>query len=237
MTPDQLFTDLHTFFVSNADPAMVQKYARYFKEGYPGFGLAKGLFEEKVDALSKHPELSIELIYQTAPLLISTGKYEETSAAIRLLLSFHKKFDRTTFEEVQKWFTWGITNWAHTDYFSGDVMFLLFKKGVIDMNDLASWLTSPYKFQRRAVPVSLIKPMKRSTDFRPYFDFLDSMMLDPEREVHQGLGWFLREAWKKQPGPTETFLLKWKNSAARLIFQYATEKMAKEDKERFRRER
>jgi 3-methyladenine DNA glycosylase AlkD len=62
-------------------------------------------------------------------------------------------------------------------------------------------------------------------------------MMDPEREVHQGLGWFLREAWKKQPQVTETFLFKWKNSAARLIFQYATEKMTAEEKQRFRKEK
>ena len=63
------------------------------------------------------------------------------------------------------------------------------------------------------------------------------MMMDPEREVHQGLGWFLREAWKKQPEPTELFLLKWKNTAPRLIFQYATEKMTPEGKQKFRKQK
>jgi 3-methyladenine DNA glycosylase AlkD len=63
------------------------------------------------------------------------------------------------------------------------------------------------------------------------------MMMDPERVVHQGLGWFLREAWKKQAEPAENFLLKWKDSAARLIFQYATEKMALNEKSRFRKEK
>jgi 3-methyladenine DNA glycosylase AlkD len=60
-------------------------------------------------------------------------------------------------------------------------------------------------------------------------------MTDPEREVHQGTGWFLREAWKLQPAPTEIFLLKWKETAPRLIFQYATEKMTAEAKLRYRR--
>jgi 3-methyladenine DNA glycosylase AlkD len=53
--------------------------------------------------------------------------------------------------------------------------------------------------------------------------------------VHQGIGWYLREAWKLTPEPTEAFLLKWKETAARLIFQYACEKMTKEKKELFRR--
>lgn len=55
-------------------------------------------------------------------------------------------------------------------------------------------------------------------------------MLDAERVVHQGLGWFLREAWKIKKEETESFLLKWKNQAPRLIYQYATEKMSTEEK-------
>ena len=51
------------------------------------------------------------------------------------------------------------------------------------------------------------------------------------------VGWFLREAWRKRPGPVESFLLKWKDSAPRKIYQYATEKMTKQQKARFRRER
>jgi len=47
---------------------------------------------------------------------------------------------------------------------------------------------------------------------------------------------FLREAWKIKPQETETFLLKWKNTGARLIFQYACEKMTKVQKLKYRKE-
>ena len=77
--------------------------------------------------------------------------------------------------------------------------------------------------------------MKISTDFQPWFTFIEPMMHDPAREVHQGLGWFLRETWKKQPEVAEQFLLRFKDTAPRLIFQYATEKMTAEGKERFMR--
>jgi hypothetical protein len=36
---------------------------------------------------------------------------------------------------------------------------------------------------------------------------------------------------------TEAFLLKWKNEAPRLIYQYATEKMTAEEKKRFKKEK
>jgi len=63
------------------------------------------------------------------------------------------------------------------------------------------------------------------------------MMLDSERVVHQGLGWFLREAWKRRPKEVEQFLREWKDSAPRLIFQYATEKMTPAGRARYRRVR
>ena len=65
--------------------------------------------------------------------------------------------------------------------------------------------------------------------------FIDPMMGDSEKVVHQGLGWFLREAWKRDPQSVESFLMKWKDTCARLIIQYATEKMNKEEKLRFRK--
>jgi 3-methyladenine DNA glycosylase AlkD len=77
--------------------------------------------------------------------------------------------------------------------------------------------------------------MKETKKVQEYVNFIEPLMMDPEREVHQGVGWFLREAWKIQPAPVEEFLLKYKDTAARLIFQYATEKMDSEQKERFRR--
>jgi len=77
--------------------------------------------------------------------------------------------------------------------------------------------------------------LKRSEDFLPFFKFLEPLMIDPDREVHQGVGWFLREAWEKQGEPTELFLLRWKDLSPRLIYQYACEKMIKEEKIRFKR--
>ena len=60
-------------------------------------------------------------------------------------------------------------------------------------------------------------------------------MMDPERVVQQGLGWFLREAWKKQPKPVESVPAGMERQAPRLIFQYATEKMTPAARARFRR--
>jgi 3-methyladenine DNA glycosylase AlkD len=103
------------------------------------------------------------------------------------------------------------------------------------MKDFAPWLDSPYKFKRRCLPVTLIKHVKKTREVMPSILFVEQLMADPEREVHQGMGWFLREAWKVNAAEVEAFLLKYKDSAPRLIIQYACEKMTPENKQRFKR--
>jgi len=235
MTTKEIVSDIQEYCQKHADPAIVQKYSRYFKDGYSGWGLPHELFEAKVAEILAIPGMNIDRVQQLADSLVRSPKYEEVSIAILMTLKLQKEWSRKTFDTVENWFSIGITNWAHTDYICGEIIPLFFKKGFITLEDIGPWRFAKNKFQRRAAVVGLIKQMKLSSDFRPFFNFIEPMMVDPEREVHQGLGWFLREAWKKQPVPTEAFLFKWKEKAARLIFQYATEKMSKEDKERFRK--
>lgn len=237
MTPSELFKEIDDYCRANGDEAIVKKYARYFKEGYDAFGLTLEQSDAKVRSLLEDPSIDLELVFRTAPLLLSTGKYEETSFALRLLIAFSKEFSKDTFHKFERWFDMGITNWGHTDFICGEIISIFFKKGIITFYDLSKWRKGKNKFQRRAVPVSLIKELKKTSDYQSYLDFIEPMMMDPEREVHQGLGWFLREAWKRQPSQVEPFLYKWKNKAARLIFQYATEKMTPAEKQRYRKER
>ena len=185
MNSQELCTEIRSFCQLHADPAIVKKYARYFKEGFDAYGLPT----------------------------------------------------KDTFKVIEQWFPIGIRNWAHTDGLCSELLDPMLKKNIFSMNDLSKWRKSNYRFQRRAVPVALIKTAKKCNDIHPYLNFINSMMMDPERVVHQGLGWFLREAWKVYPEPVEEFLMKWKNDAARLIFQYATEKMDKEYRLKFRREK
>jgi 3-methyladenine DNA glycosylase AlkD len=231
------FDEIVSYGEANYNRERVEKYLRYFKEGYDAYGLEHDQTEYLVKDILSKPGMSHEQALELSLLLVKSPKYEMTVIAIRLLLNYKKEWTKETFITVEKWFSLGITNWAQTDYICGELMNLFFTKELISIKSISEWRKAKSKFQRRAAAVSLIKPMKLSTDFQPYYEFLDPMMMDTEREVHQGLGWFLREMWKKQPEPTEEFLMKWKNTAARLIFQYATEKMTKEGKERFRREK
>ena len=235
MTSKEIVDHIHRYGTENENIAIVQKYQRYFKEGYDAYGLNREQVEIKVNEILAMPGATQKLILETSLLLVKSPKYEMTVIAIKLVLNFYKNWSVTTFRTVEKWFSVGITNWAQTDYICGELMNLFFKTQLIDLHSLEDWRIAKNKFQRRAAVVSLIKPMKTSTDFKLFYDFIEPMMHDTEREVHQGLGWFLRESWKKQPEAAENFLLKFKDTAPRLIFQYATEKMTAEGKSRFRR--
>ncbi|MCX6281373.1 MAG: DNA alkylation repair protein [Bacteroidetes bacterium] len=235
ISPEKNFKQTETYCKANADPAIVLKYSKYFKEGYDAWGVSSELVNRRADEIFVLQGITIAEIYEICLLLVKSPKYEMTSIAGLLLKKLKKQWNSETFVTLENIFKTGINNWAHTDWICGEIIPDMIKMNLIGMESLKPWRTAPNRFQRRAAVVGLIKPMKKSADFKPYFDFIDPMMLDEERVVHQGLGWFLREAWKKQPEPTEKFLLKWKDSAARLIFQYATEKMSPEQKARFRK--
>jgi 3-methyladenine DNA glycosylase AlkD len=243
-TPDMdalsLRNEIVNFCQSNADEAIVKKYARFFKDGkdgYDAWGVASGLILDKVKQLHANESVTIELLMETAPALLRSGKYEETFFLLLLVGKKKKKLKAADFDEICKWYEYGIVNWAQCDTLCTEIIPWFFLEKLVPLSRLTEWQTSDYRFQRRSVPVSMIKLLKTTTDYTPFFNLLSPLMLDKERVVHQGLGWFLREAWKKQPVDTENFLLLWKDRSARLIFQYATEKMDKEAKLRFRKEK
>jgi len=235
-TPTQLHSELLAFCQANANEDLVKKYSRYFKEGgYDAYGVAYPLMQEKVKEILERPEVNLEFVMQVSKLLIPGVKYEEPSFALMMVKALKKQYTPETFAEIGRWFDIGIRNWAHTDAMCSEIISVFLLKKIIGYEEIGNWKLGENKFKRRAVPVSLIKLMKETKKVEEYVRFVEPLMMDPEREVHQGVGWFLREAWKIEPGPVEKLLFGYKETAARLIFQYATEKMNAEQKVRFRR--
>lgn len=230
--------EMRGWLAANADPAMVAKYARYFKEGYDAYGIESKPYDLQAAMWSKEygPELGLAGCLDLGDLLFATGKYEEGTLAVRLIKGFRRQIDGSAVGRIGRWLD-SVQNWAHCDVICGELLAPGLKASQFDARDLAGWRASPFRFKRRAVSVTLLGLVKQRERTEDLLGLLKPMMLDPERVVHQGLGWFLREAWKVNPEPVEVFLLEWKDTAPRLIFQYATEKMTPEGKGRFRRSR
>lgn len=237
MVANKIIEEIRDYCLENADEAIVKKYSRFFREGYDAYGLTHEKIAFIVKKILNIPNMYPDLIFEIASLLIKSGKYEETNIAILIVASLKKQFGNRIFREINNWFTYGIINWAHCDILCTELLSPLLIYGDITIKDIEGWKTSPNKFQRRAVAVSIIKLLPLKYDINKLLSFIDSMMMDKEKEVHQGLGWFLREAWKKDKQKVEPFLIKWKDTAPRMIYQYALEKMSKEEKEKFRKEK
>jgi len=235
-----LAAEIRKYCQAHADPSQANRYARYFKEGYDGWGLLgrkeHPLWnEQQREWLTTHRSLKLAGFLKLGELLFTGGKFEEGSLAIRFLKEFRGELDAEALKDVARWFGSGISNWAHTDVLCAEVIGPLLELGQVRLEDLAPWRESRHSYQRRAVPVAMLGLLKHAKDVKPLLEFLRPMMMDDERVVQQGLGWFLREAWKTAPTPVEAFLMQWKDRAPRVIFQYATEKMEAKARHRFRR--
>ncbi len=236
MKHEALFHEIASFCEANRNPELVEKYSRYFKEGYDAYGLQKGLLEEKIQQVIDREQMKLSEYFPLCELLIPESKYELPSAAIWFYIKLKQQYTRESFLAIESWFETGITNWAHCDAVCMELIKLHLRKKIITMEDLAHWRFSPRPFKRRASLVSMIYAMKDGYPAELVLAFTDPLMQDIVRVVHQGAGWLLRETWKKHPALTEAFLFRWKNAAPRLIIQYATEKMSKEEKLRFRKD-
>ena len=237
MVKEELIKDVYNFCKANYNQENVIKYSNYFKGDYDAWGLTTPMVRARVKELYARKDIDLNVVLDAAPSVIKQGKYEEISIILLLIDSFYKQFNITAYHEIEKLYLIGIDNWAHADTLAMFILPKFVNQNIITPTDLKKWLKAENKFQRRSVPVTLIKSLKTCNDFNDYFKIIESLMVDKDREVHQGVGWFLREAWKKNHEVTESFLLIWKDRAPRLIIQYATEKMTKEEKLRFRKEK
>ena len=235
MTSTEIIQEIRSYCLANANAERLKTSQRFFKDKFVGYGLTAPQVYSKVKEMLKRGGFDLKTIQETTPILMNGQMFEEISMGLLLLDGLWKQFTPETFQTISNWFVFGINNWAHADTLGMLLLPKFLDKKILEMNDFGSWLDSPYKFQRRCVPVTLIKHMKKTRQVMPSILFVEKLMADPEREVHQGMGWFLREAWKINPAEVESFLLKYKDTAPRLIIQYACEKMTPENKLRFKR--
>lgn len=231
----RIVNEIRSFCKAHADAKQAERYERYFTEGYDPYGVPdRVMLPQREKWFEQHKELGLTGMLELGDLLFLGGKNEEAFIAMFFAGKFKAGFKPATFQHFGKWLDSGVRNWAHSDTLCGSLLSFCLVNNVVGLAAMDKWRKAKSKWKRRAVPVSMIPLLKKEKNFRPLLDFIDPLMADTKRVVHQGLGWFLREAWKRQPGPVEKFLLRWKDTAARLIFQYATEKMTAAQKARFR---
>lgn len=115
MTKHELAENIRIYCANHANPDNVQKYSRYFKEGYHGYGLANQQVKDVSKELVNSKKFEINLVLGAMPLLMQSGSYEETTIGLLIVNGMHKQFSDSTLNEIGSWFALGINNWAHAD--------------------------------------------------------------------------------------------------------------------------
>ena len=234
---DEKLKEIRDFCIKNSKQSNIDKYSRYFKDGFDGYGIDQKVYEAQRDLwiADWKKEMTIGKYLELGDKLIQIGKYEEISFAISFLKSERENYIESTFDRIGKWFDYGISNWATTDVLCMLVLSSFFVDKVISFEQLKSWTNSDSEWKRRAVPVTLVELIKKDLKPNDAINLVESLMLDDSEYVQKGIGTLLRGLRKNYPVEIEDFLLKWKDKCGRLIIQYSTEKMDKEYRKKFRK--
>lgn len=234
---NEKFKEIHNYCLANQNAENIKKYSRYFKDGFKGYGLDFKIFENKRKEwfVKWNSEMTMDEVFALGELLVKTDMYEEVSTAIMLVAERRKDFSITVFKKLGRWFDIGINNWAHTDILCMFVFPYFIIDKVIDFKHLFAWKNSSSEWQRRTIPVTLVEFAKKDLDINIAFRGIEPLMNDKSEYVQKGIGTLLRTLWKNYPKEIENFLLKWKDTCGRLIVQYATEKMSKDSKAKFKK--
>jgi len=229
--------EIRDFCIANSNPANIQKYSRYFKEGYNGYGIDQKIYEAQRDKwISEWKNgMSLEAYLDMGDQLVQIGKYEEVSFAIAFINSERKNYTESTFNRLGNWFDMGISNWANTDVLCMLVLSSFLIDGKINYEKLGEWASASSEWKRRTVPVTLVEMIKHGLKPEIAFQLVEPLMTDKSEYVQKGIGTLMRGLWKLYPAEIEESLLKWKDSCGRLIIQYATEKMDKENRALFKK--
>jgi 3-methyladenine DNA glycosylase AlkD len=236
-TIDNFADEIRSYCQAHANAAQAARYARYFTEGYDAWGIdgKDPLWSAQIEQWFEHNRiLGLDGFLKLGEILFARGKYEEAGVGIHFLARFNDQISSAHLPGIASWFAAGVRNWGHTDVLCSLVLSPVLSAGGFSLEDFSSWRESKWKYQRRAVPVAMLGLLKTKSRTTPLLHFVEPLMRDPEKVVQQGTGWFLREAWKREPAPVEKFLLTHKDEAPRVIIQYATEKMTPEARARYK---
>jgi 3-methyladenine DNA glycosylase AlkD len=234
---DKAYRIMQAYFKENADPKITEKYSRFFREGYHPYGVDPHKLSPQTEVWYNELEADFKLsdFKKLFTKLMDRGKDEDISVVISFLRQMKKYHSPALFKNIKSYVGRFFTNWAQVDSLCARTISEMILNDVIAYDDLLAWHTDRSKWVRRCVPVGTICGFYKQKDIKPVKKAADALINDPVREVGQGVGWMLRDAWKVYPEQIEKLLLKHVKTGNRTAYQYACEKMDKEYRKKFRR--
>jgi len=208
---------------------------KYAGSPLPVLGLRTGVHRQILrDFHRGHGDLAIRDVHRLAASLWERAKYfEERTAAIELLLRYHRRLFDASWRLADSWVDQA-TGWALSDGLAmGPLARLAFREPA-RFQEILWWGKSKNPWRRRA-SVYALRDFVRAGQLEPAFQLLSRLLYDEEFWVQRAVGTWLRECWKKDPPRTEAFLRAHSKGLPRVTITVATERAPKAFREELRR--
>jgi len=184
---DEKLKEIRGFCIENSKQSNIDKYARYFKDGFDGYGIDQKVYEAQRDLWIANwkKEMTIGKYLELGDKLIQIGKFEEISFAISFLESERENYTESTFDRIGNWFNIGISNWASTDALCMIVLSSFLIDKIIEFDKLKEWTNSDSEWKRRAVPVTLVELIKKDLKPEIALPLVEPLVLDDSEYVQK----------------------------------------------------
>ncbi|HHH52266.1 MAG TPA: DNA alkylation repair protein [Bacteroidetes bacterium] len=139
----------------------------------------------------------------------------------------HKKISDFYLENRQ-----GINNWDLVDVSCHYIIGNAIINKIYDLQLLDELASSDILWDRRIAMVTTYAFI-RNGDVFPTVILAKKLLDNKEDLMHKAVGWMLREAWKREPGIIENFLLENYNDIPRTALRYAIERMEETKRKEF----
>jgi 3-methyladenine DNA glycosylase AlkD len=162
--------------------------------------------------------------------LWESGKLEEGAMVCHVYRRFAKEFGADEFAMFARWLDRYVHNWSHCDGLAGWLMAGAIANRPELIRKLPAWTKSENRWRRRAAIVALLQEAKSGRNTESVFRIATLLRDDPDDMVQKGVGWVLKEAYRRKPRKVRKFLDDWRATAPRLLLRIAAEKMSAKDK-------
>jgi 3-methyladenine DNA glycosylase AlkD len=176
-------------------------------------------------------EQGIEFLIRVSDELFSGEVLDEKNMAVFLLEKLVGNFGDAEFRLFESWLD-RVTSWADHDALVHSLIAPMVAAKPSRAKAIFRWARSRNRWRRRAACVALIRG-SREKKFFPEIVKLSQMLLHDEDDmVQKGLGWLLRETAKFDAKRTESYLMKIRGNAPRLVLRTACETLGARERAR-----
>jgi len=152
-------------------------------------------------------------------------KHDGGVLVICLYQRFAKQCGLCEFRLFEKWLERHARHWGHCD----GIAHYLLAAAIANQPDLAErvvpWTASPNRWKRRGAAVALVHEARAGRHTGVILEVAERLLADPDDLVRKGVGWLLKEAYRKQPRAVLHLLGAHRARVPRLVLRIATEKM------------